>query len=168
MRHGNRFIVNGLTPQKRRFAEEYIVDLIASRAYMRAGYSGSPTWGHIQTLMDDPAVQAEIKRLMAARSARLQIDHGWVIEQLLIIYTAAMKMGPEEDTKFAHEKRDLKAASRVVELLGKHVGMFNDRQVHELITKMSDGDLVARVQYILDNQTRNLASPIAPDSKSEQ
>lgn len=158
MRHGNRFIVNGLTPQKRRFAEEYIVDLIASRAYMRAGYSGSPTWGHIQTLMDDPAVQAEIKRLMAARSARLQIDHGWVIEQLLLVYTAAMKIGPEEDTRFANERRDLKAASRAVELLGKHIGMFNEHQVHELVTKLSDSELVEKVKAVLGSQPTDAAA----------
>ena len=62
-----------MTQKQKRFAQEYVVDLNASKAARRAGYS-QRTAGEIgYELLKRRDVQAEICKLMAERSERTQI-----------------------------------------------------------------------------------------------
>lgn len=67
-----------------RFAQEYLVDLIAVQAYSRAGYvaKGNAAETSAARLLRNVQVQARIAELQADRSQRTQIDADWVLQRL--------------------------------------------------------------------------------------
>ena len=54
-----------LTPKQARFIEEYLVDLNATKAAIRAGYSAKTANGHVGQLLANQAIKAEIDKLKA-------------------------------------------------------------------------------------------------------
>lgn len=77
------------TDKMRRFCEEYLVDLNASAAARRAGYSDSEATRHIASdLLEKPMVREEIARLQAERSERTAITADAVLRQWWEIATA--------------------------------------------------------------------------------
>ncbi len=71
-----------LTPKQQRFVEEYLIDLNASAAARRAGYSARFINGNAGKLLQNTAIAAAIAERQAARSKRTQIDADWVLQQL--------------------------------------------------------------------------------------
>lgn len=71
-----------LTTKQQRFVEEYLKDLNATQAAIRAGYSkkGADTTG--PRLLDDPRVIAAIDARKIERSERTEIDADWVLKRL--------------------------------------------------------------------------------------
>lgn len=71
-----------LTNKQQAFCEEYIVDLNAAQAAIRAGYSeeGARQTGY--NLLTNTDIQFEIERLKKARSKRTQITADRVLEEL--------------------------------------------------------------------------------------
>lgn len=63
-----------LTPMQRLFAMEYIVDLNATRAAIRAGFSEKSAAQQAHALMQNHLVLAEIDRLKAERMDRIKMD----------------------------------------------------------------------------------------------
>lgn len=72
----------GLNAKQQRFAEEYIVDLNATQAAKRAGYSEKTahTIGH--DLLKKPEIEAAIQAAKCARSARTEITADRVLSEL--------------------------------------------------------------------------------------
>jgi phage terminase small subunit len=72
----------GLTPKQQRFVEEYLIDLNATAAARRAGYSirtaEATGWENLRK----PEIAAAIAAALAARSERTQIDADWVLKRL--------------------------------------------------------------------------------------
>ena len=78
-----------LTDKQRCFVEEYLVDLNASAAARRVGYSGrARTQGW--RLMKQPAVAAAIERAMRARARRTRISADAVLTELAAVAFADM------------------------------------------------------------------------------
>lgn len=76
---------DGLTPLQERFVEEYLVDLDAGAAAIRAGYSKRTAYSSGPRLLkakEYPAVAAAIARAQAERSERTKIDADWVLKRL--------------------------------------------------------------------------------------
>lgn len=71
-----------LNAKRKRFAEEYVVDLNATQAAIRAGYSTKTARSIGQRLLTDLDVQTEIQRLMAARSGRTEITSDQVLREI--------------------------------------------------------------------------------------
>ena len=71
-----------LTPRQRRFCEEYLVDLNASAAARRAGYSIDSAYSIGQENLKKPEIAAEIQRQMEARSKRTEITADQVVTEL--------------------------------------------------------------------------------------
>lgn len=104
-----------LGPKMRLFVEEYLIDLVASKAVLRAGYkTNNPTKLGTQ-LLNHPLVKREINKHVDARSERMALSADYVIQKLMNIV---------EDT----ESGNPSAALRGLELLGKHLGLYRDRQ----------------------------------------
>lgn len=72
----------GLTAKQARFVEEYLVDLNATQAAIRAGYSAKTahTIGHEN--LSKPEIAAAISTAQQARSQRTQITQERVLEEL--------------------------------------------------------------------------------------
>jgi phage terminase small subunit len=76
--------VADLAPKRKRFADEYLIDLNATRAYRAAGYQGSDVVcaaeGH--KLLRNPKVAEYIAAAMEARAKRTNVDADWVLTRL--------------------------------------------------------------------------------------
>ena len=71
-----------MTPKKVLFAKEYLVDLNATRAAIRAGYSAHTARSQGQRLLTDVDVQAAIQEAMKARSKRVEISADRVLQEV--------------------------------------------------------------------------------------
>ena len=105
-----------LTEKQRRFAEEYLLDLNATQAAIRAGYSESTASQIGYRLIQQCSVQKEIQRLAAKRSKRTSITADEVLRGIHEIATA-------DEVKTSDRLR-------AWELLGRHLALFRDVQVH--------------------------------------
>lgn len=76
--------MTSLTPKQQRFCDEYLIDLNATQAAIRAGYSAKTA--HVQgpRLLENVEVQAYIDALKSQRSERTQIDADWVLQRLAL------------------------------------------------------------------------------------
>ncbi len=136
-----------LTPKQARFVEEYLVDLNATQAAIRAGYSAKTAEQQGARLFRNVKVAAAIQEAQEARSERTKIDQDWVIKRLVGVYEASMEARPVLD-KNGEEKGftfNPTAANRALELIGKHKGMFIDRKLigFKNIADMTEDELVA-------------------------
>jgi phage terminase small subunit len=71
-----------LTPKKHRFAAEYLIDLNATQAAIRAGYSKHTAYSIGHDLLKEPEISALIARLQAERAERTATDAAWVLQRL--------------------------------------------------------------------------------------
>ncbi|MEE1439256.1 MAG: terminase small subunit [Christensenellales bacterium] len=140
-----------LTDRQERFCQEYLIDLNATQAYIRAGYSARTAHNCASRLMAKAGVRARIDELMAVRSRRTGVTQERVVRELARIAfvdpTQAIDFecaGLREDAKaddraalmsvrvksgddFTEREVRLYDKVRALELLGKHLGMFTEK-----------------------------------------
>ena len=71
-----------LTAKQRRFVDEYLVDLNATQAAIRAGYSAKTAEQQGFQLLKKTSVAAAIFEAKADRSERTKVDADWVLSRL--------------------------------------------------------------------------------------
>lgn len=74
-----------LTAKQQRFVEEYLVDLNATQAAIRAGYSPRSAKQYADELLSRPHIAAAVAAAQAARSERTQIDVDYVLQRMVEI-----------------------------------------------------------------------------------
>src|SRR5690348_12161649 len=74
---------DALSPRQRRFVEEYLVDLNATKAAIRAGYSERTARQMAAENLSKPDIQAAIAEAQDARAQRVQISADRVIQELV-------------------------------------------------------------------------------------
>lgn len=114
-----------LTAKQQRFVDEYLIDLNATQAAIRAGYSEKTARSQGQRLLTNVDIARVIKKAQSAISERNSVTQDDVIRGLL---TEAEWMGEGS----SHSAR-VQAWSQ----LGKHLGMFTDKVDHT----SSDGSM---------------------------
>jgi phage terminase small subunit len=72
-----------LPPKQAAFVREYLIDLNATQAAARAGFSGRTANQQGARLMKYPDVRGAIDVAMLARSERTEIDADWVLRRLV-------------------------------------------------------------------------------------
>lgn len=73
-----------LTPKQARFVEEYLIDLNATQAAIRAGYSERTAEKIGSENLKKPEIKAAIDAATAKRSEETQIDANWVLKRLAL------------------------------------------------------------------------------------
>ena len=106
------------------FVEEYLIDLNATKAAIRAGYAERSATVTASKLLTKANIQAAIQIAQLARSERTQITVDKVLEDIELIKLNAMQQ--EDDGKMFNHAGALKAC----ELQGKHLKMFVDKVEH--------------------------------------
>jgi phage terminase small subunit len=117
-----------MTPKQARFAEEYLMDLNATQAALRAGYSPASAKTLGCKLLKNPKVAAAIEAGMAARSRRTGIEADWVLQRLKEVAQRCLTAEPAKDRKgkpTGEYRFDARGATKALELVGKHLGMFS-------------------------------------------
>lgn len=74
--------MNGLTAKQARFVDEYLIDLNATQAAIRAGYSEKTANEQGARLLANASVSAAVRAGQANRSERTKIDAAWVLTRL--------------------------------------------------------------------------------------
>lgn len=140
-----------MTKKQKRFVEEYLIDLNATQAAIRAGYSPHTAKDIGCENLAKPNIAAAIAEAMAERSKRTGINQDRVLRELARIgfakitdvidpKTAKIKENASEDDLACIQSVKIKpnefGVEREVKLydkksalvdLGKHLGMFKDR-----------------------------------------
>jgi phage terminase small subunit len=140
-----------LTPKVELFCLEYLVDLNATQATIRAGYSPASAASIGSENLTKPEIASRVHELLQARAERVQVDGDWVLKRLVMIAERcsaplpAMQMTmagyvqkktPEGEGVFEF---DALGATKSLELIGKHVGMF------EKHNKQKQGDVTITI-----------------------
>lgn len=110
-----------ITPKQQRFAEEYLIDLNATQAALRAGYSEATAPEQASRLLKNVNVRAMIDERMAARSQRTEITADYVLKGIKDVTERCAKQGEEFNPP---------SALKGYELLGKHLKLFTDKVEH--------------------------------------
>lgn len=133
-----------LTPKQSAFVQEYLIDLNATQAAIRAGYSERTANEQASRLMKNPAVKAAIEAAQEARAERTEITQDYVITNLALVVERCLQRAPvvtmSGNQVQDEEGRDVwqfnaPGANKALELLGKHLGMFSDKVQHEVTGK---------------------------------
>ena len=98
-----------LTPKQQRFVDEYLIDLNATQAAIRAGYSARTAGAVGHENLTKPEIATAIANAQARRAEATKITAEWVLEKAAQVF--------EE----AHADNDRKNALRALEMCGKHV-----------------------------------------------
>lgn len=144
-----------LTAKQQLFVDEYLIDLNATQAYIRAGYKNFDSAGvEANKTLNIPKVRAAVDAALAERSRRTGINQDRVIEEIakLAFVNAADVIDVDSATvlpdakpedlaciqsvkikrttkgKSVIEEREIRFYDKKgsLELLGRHLGMFRD------------------------------------------
>lgn len=74
-----------LTPKQQRFVEEYLIDLNATQAAIRAGYSPRSAKQHADAMLAKPHIAAAVAAAQAARSERTEVTVDYVLQRMVEI-----------------------------------------------------------------------------------
>ncbi len=125
-----------LTAKQDRFCQEYMIDLNASAAAVRAGYSKKTAGTISNENMQKHAIQERISQLKAERCAETKIDAAWVLNQAVKVHERCMQAEQVTDREGAttgEYKFEHSGANKALEIIGKHVDVqaFLERQAIE-------------------------------------
>ena len=145
-----------LNAKQKRFVDEYLIDLNATQAAIRAGYKKTEyTDTNANKLLENTRIREAIDKAMAERSKRTGINQNRVIQELARIAFVnpqnvinaedgsvredateddlaciqAVKVKTMSGDKGYSEEREVRLNDKMkaLELLGKHLGMFTDK-----------------------------------------
>lgn len=128
-----------LTPKKKQFINEYLIDLNATQAAIRAGYSKRTAGSIGQRLLKDVDVQAAIIAAKKQRQKRTKLTADEVIADLREVRDICLGRKKVKVVEVVKSEGTIKSeeveksvfdpigANRALELLGKHLGIFSDR-----------------------------------------
>jgi phage terminase small subunit len=148
-------MVGDMTARQKRFVEEYLIDLNATQAAIRAGYSVRTAKQIATENLSKPIIEAAIGREMAIRSKRTGVTADRVITELAklgfvnigdvadfdratvqeganrddtaAIQAIKVKRTPTDDGTIIERELKLHDKVKSLDLLGRHLGMWNDR-----------------------------------------
>lgn len=163
-----------MNQKQTRFCEEYLIDLNATQAAIRAGYSPDTAGAIGAENLKKPQIQKAIAKAMADRSRRTGVNAERVVMELakiafvnaadVIADDATLKSNatPEDLAAVQSVKvksfgedgveREIKLADKIkaLELLGRHLGMFDDRL--RLDGKLDTGKLDSILEQLKGGQ----------------
>ena len=144
-----------LTPKQKLFVEEYLIDLNATQAAIRAGYSPNNADKIGSELLGKTRVSEAIKIAMAERSRRTGINQDRIPaelakialvnparvvnfdeatiredalpEDLAAVASVKVKRFPTKDGEGIEREVKFHDKNKALDLAGRHLGMFKDR-----------------------------------------
>lgn len=115
-----------LTDKQAKFVDEYLIDLNATQAAIRAGYSANRASEIGYQQLQKTTVQEAIAEAMENRSKRVQRTADDVMRDLAAIRADAMQIVHDKDGNAV--MLDKPSAIKTLELEGKHLAMWIEKQ----------------------------------------
>jgi phage terminase small subunit len=148
-----------MPPKRRRFVDEYLIDLNATQATIRAGYSKKTAYSQGERLLKNAEISTAVASAIEARSKRTQMDADEVLLELarlarsdILQYVSFDQKGvalrestglTEDQARAIAEVSETVNAKgvrrvrfrlhdkiRALELLAKHLGLIVERREH--------------------------------------
>lgn len=116
-----------LPDKQARFVEEYLIDLNATAAAERAGYSDG---NYGRQLLTNPNVSEAVAAALVERTERTKVTADWVVSKLVENVERSMQaeaVRDREGNETGEYTYQGSVANKALELLGKHVGLFGDK-----------------------------------------
>lgn len=126
-----------LTPKMRSFIDQYMIDLNATQAVVRSDYSTTNNTSANRLaaeLMAHPLIKEEIGRRLDKKSQKVEVKAEYLINKLQQIVENTQEDNPQ-------------AAIRAIELLGKTIAIWRDRQE----VSGPDGEAIKHEQHIKES-----------------
>ena len=161
--------VVALTAKRKRFADEYLIDLNATQAAIRAGYSKKTAYSSGERLLKVVEVQVYIQKRMAEKDDELIAKQDEVLRYLTNVMRRAEFEGvvvtlkkhksyyddnnkkiieDSEEAQIVEIPTKVSDSNKAAELLGKRHGLFTDRMKLE-----GDLEFDVRMDYGNENNT---------------
>ena len=145
-----------MTPREERFVEEYLLDRCAKNAAIRAGYAKTTAKSKSFELLRKPHIAEAISAAQSDRAERLKVSQDYVLKNLMEVAERCLQKVPVLKRKYGVSPQgkdkdgnqlwafsaanrhttddtghhlwtfDARGATRALELIGKHLGMFVD------------------------------------------
>lgn len=109
-----------LTEKQKRFVDEYLIDLNATQAAIRAGYSEKSASRIAVELLNKTQVSDALQKAIGERSQRTEITQDRVVDELGKVAFAEAADYTDAELKYSNKLKAL-------ELLGKHLGIFDGK-----------------------------------------
>lgn len=127
-----------LTPKQQRFVQEYLCDLNATQAAVRAGYSARTAEVQGYQLLQKTSVAEALQAALVKRSARTELTQDEVIA------------GLRSEATNAGDGSSHGARVQAWGLLARHLGMLKDKVEHSgTIKSRTDEELNERLAQLL-------------------
>lgn len=147
-----------LTPKQQRFVDEYLIDLNATQAAIRAGYSKKTACGIGCENLTKPNIADAIVKAQEKRTERTEVTQDYVIKTIVEtiercsqakqVYdkSGGLVMAETPNGKLAPAyKYDASNVLKGAELLGRHLAMFTDK------TEISGGMAISSISDLMDD-----------------
>lgn len=102
-----------LRGKEERFCREYVIDYNGTQAAIRSGYKVSDAANRATRMLRKAEIAARVRELEKEMAERLGLSQDYVVIQLVQRYEECKGQG------------DNKNALKALELMGKHLGMFD-------------------------------------------
>lgn len=125
-----------MTVKQQRFCDEYLIDLNATQAAIRAGYSANYAHTNVTKLLQNTTIKEYIEQRMAEKESALIADQDEVLKYLTSVLRGeeldemltTNPMGETETVKIRRQSNQIKSA----ELLAKRYGLLVEKVEGEL------------------------------------
>lgn len=119
-----------LTEKQKAFVQEYLVDLNATAAAKRAGYSEKTAYSVGNENLTKPEISKAIQKAMQERQERTQVTQDMVVQEISKVAFKDAADFAESELKYANKLKAL-------EMLAKHLGLYTENaslpkdEIHE-------------------------------------
>jgi phage terminase small subunit len=125
--------VKPLNPKQHAFVDQYMVDLNATQAAIRAGYSAKTAYAQGHRLLKHVEVAAAVTARRKELADKMKLDREWCLRALKNNHDRAMQAEPVLDSDGCPTgifKYEGAVANKSIELIGKFTGELADKVVH--------------------------------------
>ena len=138
-----------LTAKQQRFCDEYLIDLNATQAAIRAGYSKKTAYAIGNENLNKPELKKYIEERMAKKEKKLIADQDEVLKYLTAVLrgeSESEEIVVESIGDYLTEARTMKKAPsekdrlKAAELLGKRYSLFKDNVKLDVTPVVIGGD----------------------------
>ena len=123
----------GLTDKQRKFCDEYLIDLNATQAAIRAGYTEKYANTNASKLLQNTTIKSYIDEKLAELQSQKVADQQEVMEYLTAVMRGEkteplLVLDGEGTQKVINAVPPVQARTKAAELLGKRYSLFVDKQ----------------------------------------